>query len=367
MNTHAYVFNAIRFPALRFLSAAVAVVFALFALATSAQTTYAQNDSSDKEFSHIRRAEHSRIAPFFAPSSPSAPFLAESFADDVRPFITDDARVVGGALTQLESWSRLDRHDFQQWALVAYGPSDWLELTFGGVFGWEIENNRFSYALPLLQAKFLFREYKPNEAPGFGAVVGTFLPFGLGELKPPGYGAFGFLTASQCLGDGEQFLFHGNIGASYLHIDGSNEVIATWGLGTQIRVLGGFHLVGEIFSGDPYIPGVGLSYQFGFRHFFSDLLQIDATFGAGITGAPRPCLFGEARACGLSLNACLRRRSRYKRACNKLSRTKMRLISLAQNFFNLGKIASIATAKVKFTANNSKIFIVCTIFIFLKI
>jgi len=216
-------------------------------------------------------------------------------ADDVRPFITDDARVVGARLAQIESWARLDRDSFQQWFLVAFGPTPWLEVTLGGIAGWDIKEEAVSYALPLVQAKMLFREYKPNEAPGFGAVIGSFLPSGEGLLRPPGYGAFGYLTISQCLGDGDQYLFHANLGGSYLHIDGSNTLIPTWGLGTQIRLVGGFHVVAEVFSGDPYIPGVGLSYQVGLRHFFSDLLQIDATLGNGITGSPKALpLWGSA-------------------------------------------------------------------------
>lgn len=53
----------------------------------------------------------------------------------VRPFITDDARVVGSRLAQLESWYRQDKETIQQWFLLAYGPTDWVELTFGGVIG----------------------------------------------------------------------------------------------------------------------------------------------------------------------------------------------------------------------------------------
>ena len=205
----------------------------------------------------------------------------------VRPFITDDARVVGDRLAQLESWIRVDKEAAQHWILGAYGPHPILELTAGGVYGYQIENESkktFTYALPLLQAKFLFKEYKPNKAPGFGMVVGTFLPVGRGSFKPSGYGTFGYLTVSQCFGEGEKFLFHGNLGGNYLHVDGSNNLIATWGLGTQIKAYKGMHIVGEVFSGDPYIPGTGTSWQAGYRYFFSDLFQIDMTVGNGIAG-----------------------------------------------------------------------------------
>lgn len=205
----------------------------------------------------------------------------------VRPFITDDARVVGERLAQLETWVRFDKEAGQHWILGAYGPNKKLELTAGGVYGYQVDHNSkktFSYALPLLQAKILFKEYKPNKGPGFGMVMGTFLPVGQGAFKPAGYGTFGYLTVSQCFGEGEKFLFHGNLGGNYLHVDGSNNLISTWGLGTQIKAYKGMHLVGEIFSGDPYIPGTGTSWQAGYRYFFSDLVQIDMTVGNGIAG-----------------------------------------------------------------------------------
>ena len=205
----------------------------------------------------------------------------------VRPFITDDARVVGERLAQLETWVRFDKEAGQHWILGAYGPNKKLELTAGGVYGYQVDHDSkktFSYALPLLQAKILFKEYKPNKAPGFGMVVGTFLPVGQGAFKPAGYGTFGYLTVSQCFGEGDKFLFHGNLGGNYIHIDGTNNLIPTWGLGTQVKTYKGLHLVGEIFSGDPYIPGTGTSWQAGYRYFFSDLVQIDMTVGNGIAG-----------------------------------------------------------------------------------
>lgn len=209
-------------------------------------------------------------------------------ADDVevRPFITDDARVVGNRLAQIESWYRIDKESGQLWLLGAYGPNAKLELTAGGVMGYfkDEQGTDFSYALPLLQGKYLFREYAPGDYPGVALVMGTFLPTGKGAFVPPGYGSFGFLIVTQCFGEGDKVLIHGNVGMNYLHIDGQNEWINTWGIGTQIKVYKGMHLVGEIISGDPYIPGTGTAYQVGYRYFFSDLFQIDMTIGKGISG-----------------------------------------------------------------------------------
>jgi hypothetical protein len=207
---------------------------------------------------------------------------------EVRPFITDDSRVVGRMLGQMESWIRVENGRYEHWVLSAVGPTEWLELTLGGVFGGEqLEQWKTSYALPLLQAKMLLRPYAPGDWPGIGAVVGTFLPYGAGPFIPAGYGTFAFTTISQCVGEGEKLLVHLNTGFNYLHISGENQWLHTWGFGSQVKVIRGFHLVGEIFSGDPYVPGTGTSYQVGFRHFFSDMLQIDGTLGEGIAGENR--------------------------------------------------------------------------------
>ncbi len=213
----------------------------------------------------------------------------------VRPFITDDARVVGNRLAQMETWLRFDKESGQQWFMFAYGPNKKIELTLGGVYGYAKQadhTNSFSYALPLLQAKFLIKEYAPDKGPGFGFVAGTFIPVGSGAFKPAGYGTFGYLTVSQSFGKGDKVLIHGNLGGNYLHIDGANNTIATWGFGTQIKVYKGLHAVGELFSGDPYVPGTGTAYQVGYRYFFNDLIQIDMTFGKGVAGEnPLPLWF----------------------------------------------------------------------------
>lgn len=206
---------------------------------------------------------------------------------EVRPFITDDARVVGGSLAQLESWIRVDKESGQHWFLTAFGPSPKWELTCGGVFGYEVEeddNRAFSYALPLLQAKFLAREYKPNQPPGFAIVAGTFLPSGRGGFRPPGHGTFAFGIITQSLGERDKVLIHGNLGVNHIWLEPDDYSVLTWGIGSQFRVKGGFHGVVEVFSGDPYVPGTGAAYQVGFRHFFSDLFQIDMTYGKGFDG-----------------------------------------------------------------------------------
>lgn len=205
----------------------------------------------------------------------------------VRPFITDDARVVGWRLAQYESWLRFDRHAYQHWNMVAYGPTSRWELALGfvhGVAAHHAERKQYSYAIPLIQAKYLINEYKPNRAPGIAVAAGTFLPGGYGAFKAQGYGAFAYVAATQSFGKEDRFLFHGNIGVNHVKYPTDDYTVMTWGVGTQIRTIGGLHLVGEVFSGDPYVPGSGMAYQAGFRHFVSNFMQVDLTVGRGISG-----------------------------------------------------------------------------------
>lgn len=216
-------------------------------------------------------------------------FYKKGAGAQVRPFITDDARVVGWKMYQLESWVRLDHETSQHWNMAAFGPVPWMEISLGGVYGLERPegSNRFAYGIPLVQAKVLARPYQSGQGPGLGWVVGSFLPGGEGSFRPPGYGAFTFLTVTQCWGKQEDLLLHLNTGYNFFYLDPRAQHQFTWGMGTQLRVYKGFHLLGEVFSGDPYVPGSDVSWQAGFRHFFSADLQIDGTVGEGVLGAVR--------------------------------------------------------------------------------
>lgn len=205
----------------------------------------------------------------------------------VRPFITDDAAVVGRRLFQLETWLMFERFSGEHWAMLAYGPHKRVEVALGAVWGYEQEatgRRQLSYAAPLLEAKYLIRDYAPNNLPGIAIAAGTFLPAGQGDFVPPAPGAYGFLALTQCFGRDENLLIHGNIGVSYLHQTDARDFTLTWGLGTQVKAWKGLHVVGEVVSGDPYVAGSGLLYQTGFRYFISDLIQVDATMGRGIGG-----------------------------------------------------------------------------------
>lgn len=59
----------------------------------------------------------------------SALLMVHHEAHAIRPFITDDARVVGARLGQVESWIGANRQESAHNTLLAIGPTNWLEIT----------------------------------------------------------------------------------------------------------------------------------------------------------------------------------------------------------------------------------------------
>jgi len=216
----------------------------------------------------------------------AAAILFASPAQAIRPFITDDARVVGQGHAQLETWFRRDTRTLQHWAIGAFGPTDHIELSLGGVHGSARQDRDSKYAIsgPLIQGKFLLFSPQPNRWPGVAFVAGFEPPLGRGGFEVPGWSAFGFVAFTESLFDDELLLIHANLGFLSVNAPGYAPLTGTWGLAAQLRTVAELHAVGEIFSGDPYLPGSGMAVQGGFRYVFNDHVQLDATVGGGLAG-----------------------------------------------------------------------------------
>ena len=144
---------------------------------------------------------------------------------------------------------RGDRVALQHWALISYGPIEPLELTIGTVHGVTFEPGPGLFdAGPLMQAKYLFRKPTAGSWPGVAVSAGAFAPVGIGAFKPHGWDTFAYVAVTESLTEGDGVLIHGNGG---LVNSSSGGRKSTWGVGSQVRVIGGFHIVGEVFSGDP--------------------------------------------------------------------------------------------------------------------
>ena len=210
---------------------------------------------------------------------PSRPVMA------VRPFVTDDARVVGYHVGQLESSVKADKYTVANLNLFAFGPTENLELTLGWVDGYPHgpgEARVFSVQGPLVQAKYLFFPVKPNATPGLAAVVGGFPPWGSQSFKHDASREFVYIAMTESLGDAERVQIHGNLGCT----SSNSYTVAYWGIGTQVRLKGGLNAIVEVFQNDPYAGDLGGAFQTGFRYIVNDNLQLDMTGGTGLWGNP---------------------------------------------------------------------------------
>lgn len=220
--------------------------------------------------------------------------LSATPASAVRPFITDDARVVGKREAQIETWIQADKGSITHWLLASIGPTDRMEFGIGAAYGvdWSTEQGtQLTLEGPVLQAKLLLVEAKANRWPGVAVEGGTLVPLKLGPSPAEGWSRFALLALSESLFSRERLLLHGNVGIFMAGNFGPQDkgVELIWGLGMQLRTVAGLHLVAEIFSGDPYAGAGGGAAQVGLRYIVNDQVQIDATVGDGIWGsAPMP-------------------------------------------------------------------------------
>ncbi|HVN96210.1 MAG TPA: hypothetical protein VMT62_07270 [Syntrophorhabdaceae bacterium] len=201
----------------------------------------------------------------------------------VRPFVTDDARVLDEHTMQIETSVRYDKDVFTNLSLLALNPGGKAEMTMGFVNGFplDMESNRsYSITGPLTQFKYLLWDAKPNKHPGMAFALGASPPWGRGDFRPDRWSEFLYLAATESLFDKDRALIHANIGVSTTN----PATVATWGLGTQFRIAGGLNGVLEVYYNDPYAGSTGGAYQTGFRYIVSDNIQIDLTTGSGLFG-----------------------------------------------------------------------------------
>jgi len=202
----------------------------------------------------------------------------------IRPFVTDDARVVGAGRAQIETWFQADSNSTQHQSLLAFGPAEPFELTLGGLYGLNYERgaSRVATAGPILQAKLLLREPKRNSWPGLAVAVGAVAPYGAGGFESEAWNPFTYAAATESLCQ-EDLLLHADLGFVRTR-DARRENRALWGFGAQIRLVSRLHGVGEIFRGDPYSDNDTTATQLGFRYVASEHVQFDGSVGSGIDG-----------------------------------------------------------------------------------
>lgn len=206
----------------------------------------------------------------------------------IRPFVTDDARVVGGRQAQVETWLQGKDEQLAHNVLGALGPIDWLEITTGFVHGGDYSRDGgYSIVGPLFQLKALASESRSSGLPGVAFAAGVVPTVGEGVFKHEGAATFAYMALTQTLYN-EDLLLHFNFGVASADERRHWTTTATGGFGFQARLLGGLHGVGEVYYGDPYDPVPARpESQLGFRYILSDTVQFDGTVGKAMDGNDR--------------------------------------------------------------------------------
>jgi hypothetical protein len=204
----------------------------------------------------------------------------------VRPFVTDDARIIDYGQLEIEHWleygSRPGDTMYAYNFMGGVSMTDWLELIVGTGVGVDTEDGRrLSIINPVIQPKILFLKAEEDGTPGLAAATGVLLPYGKGSLHDSGWGGYGLLLGTTRLFD-DWLQLHVNLGATYTDDDGRTaDWRPYWGFGFDLGVVReDIRFIGEVYSGDPLdLEKPRWAVQTGIRWLKSDYVNWDLTFG----------------------------------------------------------------------------------------
>lgn len=205
--------------------------------------------------------------------------LSSTDAHAVRPFVTDDAEVVGDRQLEVATWVEGGSKFFEHNLELTFGIVHWLEVALGVVHG--IENGKYGIHGPLFHVKGSLRDL-PDNGWTVGGAVGGVAPVGHGSFKPEGGIGFASAIYTHSFRDGD-VLIHANLGAAFEHDNQGTHWVPTVAFGTQFHMVSILYGIAEVFYSDPMDPLMEFGSQVGLRLMFSDYLQVDATAGTEIT------------------------------------------------------------------------------------
>ncbi len=189
-------------------------------------------------------------------------FAEPAFA--VRPFVTDDARIVDFGQIEGETWFDFFFQDKR--VLPVYNfllnivPLNWLEFGASGGIGWDTDNS-VTILNPGFQTKLLFARPLDNGPPGLSLVVGMTFPTGRGSQYHKAWGGYAVVPVTMSLFKG-WWLLHANLGWVGGWPTAETEAEARhrfyWAVGTEVA-LGheDWRFVLEGFAGEPLDPFAG--------------------------------------------------------------------------------------------------------------
>ncbi len=212
--------------------------------------------------------------------------LAPASSLAVRPFVTDDARIIDYGQFEVEHWLEYSRGGGER--LYAYNfmggfsPTDWLEIIAGTGLAFADEDGyRYSIINPVLQPKFLFLKAEKDGTPGLAMATGLLLPYGKGSQWDRGWGGYALFLGSTRLFD-DWLQLHVNLGGTYSDDQGRTaDFRPYWGFGFDAGLVHkDFRVIGEVYAGDPLdLAKPKWAAQGGGRWLKSDYVNWDLTFG----------------------------------------------------------------------------------------
>lgn len=219
-----------------------------------------------------------------------AAVLAISFAGSaalaVRPFVTDDARIIDYGQFEAETWLELGRSE-GSWdpapalnVMAGVSVTEWLEIIAGSGLG-RGGDDEFTVVNPLIQPKLLLIPAHEGGLPGLAFGAGFTFDAGRGTQHDRGRGAYYIAMSTLRLRD-DWLMIHGNLGVrSDRARGGSTSTRAYWGLGLDLAMWNpDFRFILESYAGDPLELGAPRAAgQLGFRWIKSDYVNFDMTFG----------------------------------------------------------------------------------------
>lgn len=207
-------------------------------------------------------------------------------AHAVRPFVTDDARIVDYGQIELENWLETSRVD-GKWnpapglnAIGSTSVNDWLQILAGTGTGLDAHGNS-GVANPMLSGKILLRSALADGTPGYAVSLTGLFDGGHGHFAQHGsvFSLTGMTTYR--LWD-DSLNIHINLGTrSDRTRNGITRSRVTWGVGLDIEAFNPkTRLVAEVYSGDPLeLNAPRYAGQLGMRYLFSDYVQMDFITG----------------------------------------------------------------------------------------
>ena len=221
----------------------------------------------------------------------AAQFVRAPDASAVRPFVTDDARIVYKGQLVTESYGGVtmaqgEKPAIEARSLQGLGITDRFELTAGG-FGFTYQDHQARPLDMLIQPKYVIHS-SLGVIPSLSVAAATLFPLSGNRQQWDGYAMahlswFLFTPDSDTDPYDNNLAIHFNLGAKSRYDAGPATFQSKlyWAAGFEVitPMTREIRFLGEVFNGDPFSFDEKFpAYQTGFRWYRTPNMQLDLVF-----------------------------------------------------------------------------------------